>query len=217
MRRRRSSARRRRLRLQTRSTGSPVRGSNTWEYHLPPICSPRCERPLVATERFFTSMNMRGSLDSESAQGATMPIVRVNGTADAKVTAQVQKQPAGALVLVESGVAGPTDDVSLGNSVQADRAVRDALCFSCGQIELPGRRSHDRFDLGKLFGIGPPVFWRSAARAASRPRCAGRMPLRSVRSKCHTIAALRIARLRWRLSPAGVLASVKARSRGRIR
>ena len=63
--------------LETRSTGSPVRGSNTWEYHLPPICSPRCECPLVATERFFTLMNMRGSLDSESAQGATIPIVRV--------------------------------------------------------------------------------------------------------------------------------------------
>ncbi len=41
----------------------------------PPIRNPRCELPLVATDRSLTSMYTSGSDDSESAQGAAIPIV----------------------------------------------------------------------------------------------------------------------------------------------
>ena len=59
----------------TRSTGRPERGSKMCEYHRPPIRNPRCELPLVATDRSLTAIVQSGSDDSESAHGATTPIV----------------------------------------------------------------------------------------------------------------------------------------------
>ena len=201
--------------LATRSTGSPVRGSKTCEYHLPPIRKPRWELPLVATERSLILMKIRGSLDSESAQGATIPIGAGEVAADSQVAADVQKNALTSL-LCQRRFACPAHDITLGDSVQADRAIRKTLGRASGRVELPGRRGHQGPVLGQLIHSREPVQAGAAkTRAASGPRLAGRKPRPLFRIHESQPGGLRIARARRFATPCGVLASGKARSRGR--
>ena len=63
--------------------------------------------------------------------------------ADPQVASHVQKNAAN-FFAVQRRLTGPADDKPLGDSVQADRAVRETLGRACGRVELPGRRCHQR-------------------------------------------------------------------------
>ena len=78
----------------------------------------------MATERSLTSMKTSGSLDSESAQGAATPIVPVKSPQTRMSPPTFRRTPATSL-LHQGRLAGPADDVALGDSIQADRAVRE--------------------------------------------------------------------------------------------
>ena len=67
-----------------------------------------------------------------------MPIVRGDLAADAEVAADVEQQAADAAAPVQRGLAGPLDDVALGDRVEAERAVRQALGGAGRRVEPPG-------------------------------------------------------------------------------
>ena len=203
MRRRRSTAGRRPSRLRparpARRFGDRRRGNTTCRRFASRAASCRWLRPSGSS----TSMNTRGSLDSESAQGATIPTVAVRFAADAQVATHVQKNALYAFVARRgpASQARPTMyplaiPFKLSGQSESRSAVRAAgSSFQAGGVMRA-------LTWASSSGIGPPAC-PGAAPPEPRQRLGPRVerPSGPLRSRNRTLAGLRIARRRCRSMP----------------
>ena len=96
----------------------------------------------------------RGS-DAEGARGLA---------ADAKIAANVQQQAVQASAWHQRGSTGAIDDISLGDGIEAERAIGQPLDRVHARCDTPGRLGQKRPGRGQL-----GVFWRTAATGGPRP------------------------------------------------
>ena len=126
---------------------------------------PRWELPLVDTARSLTSRIAIGSVDSESAHGAAMPSVRGASPQTRKIAAYVQQQAVQAAAWHQRRGAGAIDDVSLGDGIEAERAIGQPL----DQCASPVRSRQ--------------AGWASSALAAASSASSGTRPLAAARDQ----------------------------------
>ena len=128
----------------------------------------------MATARSLTSTRAIGGDDSESACGAGDSQNVRHCAADAKVAAEIEQEAANSPIRSQCNVTCPLDDLSLGDGIETEWAIREPPRHVRGRVEPPGRlRPSEPESARSSSGVGSRSRFSAARQSRERSSTLG--------------------------------------------